>query len=395
MKLKGIFKGFSNATGLRLEIKTGDGINNQFSGSTTQIKGKKFRFPIRPFNDGKSSKQTIEITLVDTNGAATNFQSNGSSFDLDPNTQSFKFKINTKKKKGKVKLKPSISRRSEPVDNPEPGADTTDPTDPSWTLGTIQSLNTAGVSPHLDKIDNGYRLSYPSSGVTQISDLSSSFELTPRGQINRISDLTVVTSGDGVRRGYYIELNPQTGEKEIYTANITDDGLSLSNPNSTGFSDGGSMAWGVPDAVTLPDGRVRLYWVEEPPAGQIEHREWIVSATSTDITGTSFTKDAGQRTTGGYVDFEVLQAKAGDWIAVMSSTPETIPARPQGIYVGSSTNGLDWTVDTGNLAPTDKSYLDPTGVAIGANQWQLVMAESESVLGNRDYTLVQTTLTLG
>ena len=236
MKLKGIFKGFSNATGLQLEIKSGDGTNNLFNGSTTHIKGKKFKFAIPQFSNSKSSKETLEITLRDINGSAANFQSNGSSFDLDPNTQSFEFKVNTKKKKAKVKLKPSISSSPEPVDTPEPSPETTEPTESSWALGTIQSLNTAGVSPHLDKTDSGYRLSYPSSGVTQISDLSSSFELTPRGQIDRISDLTVVTSGDGVRRGYYVELNPQTGEKEIYTANITDDGLSLSNPSSTGFN---------------------------------------------------------------------------------------------------------------------------------------------------------------
>ena len=86
------------------------------------------------------------------------------------------------------------------------------------------------------------------------------------------------------------------------------------------------MAWGVPDAVRLRDGRVRLYWVEDSPAGCKEHKEWIVSATSDDITGTRFIRDPGQRTTGGYADFEVLQAKAGDWIAVMSTTP---PARPE------------------------------------------------------------------
>ena len=40
------------------------------------------------------------------------------------------------------------------------------------------------------------------------------------------------------------------------------------------------------------------------------------------------------------------------------------------------------------------SYLDPTGVSIGSNQWQLVMAESNNSLGDRDYTLVQTTLTM-
>ncbi|QNJ28133.1 hypothetical protein [Synechococcus sp. A15-24] len=51
-------------------------------------------------------------------------------------------------------------------------------------------------------------------------------------------------------------------------------------------------------------------------------------------------------------------------------------------------------MQTNNLAPAGKSYLDPTGVAIGPNQWQLVLSESESVLGDRYYTLVHTTLAL-
>ena len=45
-----------------------------------------------------------------------------------------------------------------------------------------------------------------------------------------------------------------------------------------------------------------------------------------------------------------------------------------------STDGLSWVVLPGNLAPTTKSYLDPTGIDIGPNQWQLVMSESEFVL---------------
>ena len=201
-------------------------------------------------------------------------------------------------------------------------------------------------------------------------------------------------SGDGVRRAYYVEHNPSTNQKEIFTAEISEDWLTLSNPITTGFSDGGSNAWGVPDAVRLPDGRVRLYWVQDPPAGGSEHREWIVSATSTDIGGTSFTMDKGQRTTGGYVDFEVLQAEPNDWIAVMSSTPETVPDQPQGIFVATSEDGLSWDVNPENLAPTSMSYLDPTGVAVGPNQWKLVLAESSNILGARDYNLVATTLTM-
>ena len=68
------------------------------------------------------------------------------------------------------------------------------------------------------------------------------------------------------------------------------------------------------------------------------------------------------------MDFEVLRAKKGDWVAVMSTTPATIPDSPQGIHVATSTDGLSWDVLPGNLAPTTKSYLDPTGIEIGPNQ---------------------------
>ncbi|QNJ28134.1 hypothetical protein [Synechococcus sp. A15-24] len=148
--------------------------------------------------------------------------------------------------------------------------------------------------------------------------------------MDRAADFTVITNAAGERRAFYVELNPQTNFKEIFSADISDDGLSLSNRVATGFSDQGALAWGVPDAVRLPDGRVRLYWVEDPNQA-VQADEIIVSATSTDASGTSFLRDSGSRTTGGYVDFEVLKAEAGDWLAVMSSSPETIPSRSQGI----------------------------------------------------------------
>jgi len=377
MKIKGIFKNLANAKGLSIQLQTSDG---EIIGKTDKAKKNKFNLSIQ--TPGKNEEQlgAINVVITDKNGNEANFKSKGKSVDLSPNEQTFTFNLNFSKKKAKLKMKPD----TEPAGKPET----------TWQLGDIRSLKTAGVSPHIEASGSGYKLAYPAGGLTKIDDLSSSFQLTNQGTIDRISDLTVVTSGDGVRRGYYVELNPATKEKEIFTAEISEDWLTLSNPSSTGFTDGGSMAWGVPDAVRLPDGRVRLYWVEDPPAGGREHREWIVSATSTDSSGTSFKKDPGQRTKGGYVDFEVLQAKAGDWIAVMSSTPETLPSQPQGLFVGTSKDGLGWDVNPENLAPKSMSYLDPTGVAIGPNQWQLVLAESSNSLGDRDYTLVQTTLTM-
>ena len=377
MKIKGIFKSLTNAKGISIQLQTSDG---KVIGKTDTVKKNKFKLSIQTPNNNEGKTGDINVVISDKNGNEANFKSKGKSVDLSPNEQSFTFNVNFSKKKAKLKMKPDTEAAGK--------------AEASWQLGDIRSLKTEGVSPHIEASASGYKIAYPADGFTKIDDLSSSFQLTNKGTIDRISDLTVVTSGDGVRRGYYVEVNPTTKEKEIYTAEISEDWLTLSNPSSTGFTNGGSMAWGVPDAVRLPDGRVRLYWVEDPPAGGREHREWIVSATSTDSSGTSFKKDPGQRTTGGYVDFEVLQAKKGDWIAVMSSTPETLPSKPQGLFVGTSKDGLGWDVNPENLAPTSMSYLDPTGVAIGPNQWQLVLAESSNSLGDRDYTLVQTTLTM-
>ena len=377
MKIKGIFKSLANAKGISIQLQTSDG---KVIGKTDTVKKNKFKLSIQTPDNNEEKTGDINVVISDKNGNEANFKSKGKSVDLSPNEQSFTFNVNFSKKKAKLKIKPDTEAAGK--------------AEASWQLGDIRSLKTEGVSPHIEASASGYKIAYPADGFTKIDDLSSSFQLTNKGTIDRISDLTVVTSGDGVRRGYYVEVNPTTKEKEIYTAEISEDWLTLSNPSSTGFTNGGSMAWGVPDAVRLPDGRVRLYWVEDPPAGGREHREWIVSATSTDSSGTSFNKDPGQRTTGGYVDFEVLQAKAGDWIAVMSSTPETLPSKPQGLFVGTSKDGLGWDVNPENLAPTSMSYLDPTGVAIGPNQWQLVLARSSNSLGDRDYTLVETTLTM-
>ena len=327
-------------------------------------------------------KASIQANLIDSNGEEANFTRRGIRLDLAPDSQAFNFKLNSQKKSQHLKLKPKTQKLE--VD---------ELSEPSWSLGRLQSLGAAGVSPHLEQTSTGYRLSYAADGSLTVADLSDNFTLTPRGSMDRAADLTVITTAAGERRAFYVELNPQSKFKEIFSADISDDGLSLSNRVATGFSDQGALAWGVPDAVRLPDGRVRLYWVEDPNQA-VQADEIIVSATSTDASGTSFLRDSGSRTTGGYVDFEVLKAEAGDWLAVMSSSPETIPSRSQGIYVGTSSDGLSWNVQTNNLAPAGKSYLDPTGVAIGPNQWQLVLSESESVLGDRYYTLVHTTLAL-
>ena len=379
MRIKAVIKGFRRCQGLTIELRDNNGT---IIGTSDKIKKNRFKLKLDQSPLQSSKKASIQATLIDNNGEEANFTSGGIQLDLAPDSQTFNFKLNNRKKAQSLKLKPKTQKLE--VD---------ELSEPSWSLGTLQSLGAAGVSPHLEQTSTGYRLSYAADGGLTVADLSNTLTLTPRGSMDRAADLTVITTAAGARRAYYVELNPQTKFKEIFSADISDDGLSLSNRLATGFSDQGALAWGVPDAVRLPDGRVRLYWVEDPNQA-VQADEIIVSATSTDASGTTFQRDSGSRTTGGYVDFEVLKAEAGDWLAVMSSSPETIPNRSQGIYVGTSSDGLTWNVQPDNLAPTQKSYLDPTGVAIGPNQWQLVLSESESVLGDRDYTLMHTTLSL-
>ena len=380
MNIKGIFKGIKSVTGISIKIENENG---EVIGKAEKIKGKKFRASVS--NDelfGASNKAILQVAIKDVNGSSANLISKNKSKDLSPNSQIFTFVLNKKNKKANLKISPATS-----------AADESNEQENLWKLSAVKPLNATGVSPHIEESSNGYRLSYADNGPLRVSDLSKSFTLSRVGEINNIADLTVVTTVNGARRGYYVKSEPNFGEKEIFAADISDDGLILSNSTATGFSSQGSKAWGVPDAVRIPDGRIRIYWVEDPQAG-VRADEVIVSATSSDSSGTSFVRDAGQRTTGGYVDFEVLRAKKGDWVAVMSTTPATIPDSPQGIHVATSTDGLSWDVLPDNLAPTTKSYLDPTGIAIGPNQWQLVMSESESVLGDREYSLVHTTLSL-
>ena len=151
------------------------------------------------------------------------------------------------------------------------------------------------------------------------------------------------------------------------------------------------MAWGVPDAVLLPDGRVRVYWVEPSPLGGMA-TENIVSATSTDVTGTVFVRDGGTRTTGGLVDFEVLRAESGNWLAIMSTSPEDME-NPQRLLVGTSDDGLTWQINPESLTSREMSYLDPTGIPTGDNTFLVYYATSPNVLGDREYTLEQATLT--
>lgn len=274
---------------------------------------------------------------------------------------------------------------AEPVETPSPQEE-------SWgELGEIVSLSREGVSAHLERVDSGYRLYYASmaEGGQVVAVCDDSFQCEAQAVLDRIADLTVVVTGSGAKRGFWVEMNPETKMKEIYTGVVSADGAAVSERRSLGYS--GEIQFGVPDSVTLPDGRVRIYWVA-PGNGRASER--IVSATSIDDSGEEFEMDEGFRLEGGWVDFEVLTATDEGWLAVMSTSPETLPEKPQGIFLARSSDGLEWEVNEQNLAPEDMSYLDPTGVQNADGTFTLVMSVAPNALGDRAYVLAHAVLSV-
>jgi hypothetical protein len=262
------------------------------------------------------------------------------------------------------------------------------------TLLNIKTLNQDGVSPHLEIVDNTkLRLFYSSLSANGLAVDLCDYDLNcvRQGAIERIQDLTIIETTDGVRRGYFVELNPNTKSKEIMTAVFSEDGLSYTNQISLGISDGGSIAWGVPDAVVIPDGRIRIYWVDESSGMRGEK---IVSATSNNTDGISFTKDPGYRFENGYVDFEVLTAEENNWKAIFSFSPEGLPKIPQSLFVATSNDGLEWSFTGVPISPLDVSYLDPTGILLSNGDYLIVSAVAPNELGDRDYILYKKILKL-
>ena len=282
----------------------------------------------------------------------------------------------------------------EEAESTETVTETVQEVDPRASIVNIISLNQEGVSPHLEVVDSTtLRMFYSSeeAGGLAVDLCDYDLNCTRQGVVDFVQDLTLVETVDGVRRGYFVELNTETKNKEIWTAVVSEDGLTFSDKVPLGFIKGDYQAWGVPDAVLLPDGRVRIYWVDEP-VGMAGER--IVSATSETTKGVSFVKDSGYRFENGYVDLEVLKAEEGDWEAIFSFSPEKLPQTPQSLFYGTSTDGLSWEFSGIPISPLDMSYPDPTGVVLSDGSYLIVTAVAPNELGTRKYTLYSMQMTL-
>ena len=259
------------------------------------------------------------------------------------------------------------------------------------------SLGLTGVSPHVERTGTADRLWYPSGlAGTTVADCNDAGTCTNVPITGRLgSDFTAITLPNGTRRAYFVEfsLTPGANTKSVssapcLTAACTGVGTSTVAAAELVVSQN-MKAWGVPDAVVTPDGKVRLYVVESPTPGNCP--ENVASYISSD--GISFTKEAGWRLEGGYVDTEVLRAKDGDWIMVMADGPGC-GDRVQKLYMSTSNDGLTWAKPQ-KISGSDLSRLDPTGYEVSTNVFRIYYATAVAgALGDTTYTIKRGTISI-
>ena len=156
----------------------------------------------------------------------------------------------------------------------------------------------------------------------------------------QVCDPTIVNLPDGKIRMYYKganSLNPGPGQSihKIYSA-ISSDGLNFQKEGLRIDSEtNGDNGWAsVPDAIILPDGRVRIYYVT---AAEMEHG--IGSAISSD--GLNFVKEEGLRVPN-LVDPALVKIN-DKYVLFAASIDERFAALPKGIYYLESSDGLDFS----------------------------------------------------
>jgi len=271
----------------------------------------------------------------------------------------------------------------------------------SWSFSEDSvSLGLKGVSPHVQKTSKGDRL-WRSDMVptgTAVTVCDSSGNCTPEsfstGSAGPVSDYTIAKAPSGWRA--YFKSTDSSSQKIMSAPCTTDDCLSFGTPVLTSSDmvvSKEQKAWGVPDAVTLPDGRVRIYIVESEMSRKTSCPENVASYISSD--GVTFTKESGWRLTGGFVDTEILSTKKKNWVMIVADGPgcggSKESRKPQQLYITTSKNGLKWAKPK-VLTKTDTGRLDPTGYQVKTNTYRIYYAEGS--ITDNNYTIKRATLRL-
>ena len=142
-----------------------------------------------------------------------------------------------------------------------------------WVLNEeAVSLGITGASPHVERIGSVDRVWHPSLAGTIVDDCTDAGSCSSVPITGRLgADFTAVTLPNGKRRAYFIDPGPGTSSLSVYSAACATSACLSVGTSVLTTSDltvpSNTRAWGVPDAVVTPDGKVRLYVVESPTVG--------------------------------------------------------------------------------------------------------------------------------
>ncbi|MCX6531118.1 MAG: hypothetical protein NTY54_02180 [Actinobacteria bacterium] len=265
-----------------------------------------------------------------------------------------------------------------------------------WALAEdAVSLGLTGVSPHVERTGNADRLWYPSLAGTIASDCTDAGACTSVPVTGRLgSDFTAITLPNGTRRAYFVENSPGASTKSVSSAACSTAACTAVGTSTVAAAElvvsQNVKAWGVPDAVVTPDGKVRLYVVESPVEGSCTEK--LASYISSD--GITFTKEAGWRLENGIsVDPEILRAKTGEWLMVLADGPGCSDG-VQKLYMSTSNDGLTWSTPQ-KISGSDLRRLDPTGYEVSTNVFRIFYATAVAgALGDVTYTIKRGTIAI-
>ena len=267
----------------------------------------------------------------------------------------------------------------------------------TFLLNIDEVTNLEGVSPELiEDPSGGYLLLTTGLGQNRVyrSADGVSFTPDPSFTVPMGSDYSLIQKPDGSWLLYYITFDGPPGEpgqpmdpqKAIKTVMVSASEELTSFPDGvpTGIKqDKPGPAWGVPETYLTPDGTYQMMWVDKVEG---QNSEVLRTANSSD--GITYTANDGFVISGGYVDPFMLRVDAEDWVLLLSTTPAKLP---QKIYVAKSSDGITWDIDpTPLLEDSEKNYLDPAAVSIGAGKWLVILSTAEkdnAISGPHNYVL--------
>ena len=250
-----------------------------------------------------------------------------------------------------------------------------------WSTDTGIRLEDATV-PYAHRLEDGrFRVYYggPGGVLSAVSDDGLTFRKesgvripsgSPGSPEAIVSDPTVVALPDGRVRMYYKGATgpggPGQSVHSIFSA-ISTDGLSFEKEgiriDSQQTPDRGWAS--VPEAIVLPDGRVRLYYVSDG----LDVKHGIVSAISED--GLNFSREATRLT--GFVDPAVVGLADGSYLMLAVAFPFGAGGRltddDPGIYSFLLSDGINFKDH--KLVLAGENNIDPAIVDVGGGAYRV------------------------